>query len=168
MDTFYFKGQMYVLPSACSSLLHSIHSSPTTGHMGIFCTKAVLEHDFWWPGLSFFVKHFINGCALCQQNKVNTHLTIPLLMPISSSTTLPFKQLSVDLITNLPPSNTTNPSSWSQFLSTAEFHHNSTPYSSTKKSPFSLLYGYEPRPYPSLSKTFLPALKTQLTILDKA
>ena len=52
-----------------------------------------------------------------------------------------------------------NPTSWAQFLSTAEFHHNSAPHSSTKKSPFSLLYGYEPRFYPPLGKTFLPALE---------
>ena len=42
-----------------------------------------------------------------------------------------------------------NPSSWAQFLSTAKFHHNSTPHSFTKKSLFFLLYGYEPRSYPS-------------------
>ena len=101
----YFKGWMYVPPSACSSLLHSIHSPPTMGHMGIFHTKTVLKCDFWWPDLSSFIKHFVDGCALCQQNKVNTQSTNPLLMPISSPTTLPFKQLSVDLITNLPPFN---------------------------------------------------------------
>ena len=42
----YFKGRMYVPPSAHSSLLHSIHSSPTMGHMGIFHTKTILERDF--------------------------------------------------------------------------------------------------------------------------
>ena len=42
------------------------------------------------------------AAPLCQQNKVNHHPTCPLLSPISSSTILPFKQLSVDLITDLP------------------------------------------------------------------
>ena len=70
--------------------------------MGVFHTKSILECDFWWPGLSTFVKHFIAGCAVCQQNKVNTHPTVPPLCPISSSVSLPFKQLSVDLITNHP------------------------------------------------------------------
>ena len=100
----YFKSQMYVPPTACSSLLHSLHSSPVSGHMGIFHTKAILEHNFWWLGLISFVKSFINGCAICQQNKVNTHPTILPLVPIPSSHTLPFKQLSIDLITDLPPS----------------------------------------------------------------
>ena len=72
--------------------------------MGVFCTKSVLKRDFWWPGLSTFVKNFIAGCAVCQQNKVNTHPTVPPLCPILSTVSLPFKQLSVDLITNLPVS----------------------------------------------------------------
>ena len=70
--------------------------------MGVFYTKSVLERDFWWPGLSTFVKNFIAGCAICQQNKVNTHPTVPPLCSISSTVSLPFKQLSVDLITDLP------------------------------------------------------------------
>ena len=100
----YFHKQLYVPPSACSALLHSIHASPLLGHMGVFRTKSILERNFWWPGLSTFVKHFITGCAVCQQNKVNTHLTIPPLCPISSTVSLPFKQCSVDLITDLPVS----------------------------------------------------------------
>ena len=100
----YFCNRMFIPPSAHSTLLHSIHSSPFSGHMGVFHTKAVLEQDFWWPGLSTFVKHFITGCPVCQQTKANTHPVIPPLLPIKSTVSLPFKQLSVDLITDLPPS----------------------------------------------------------------
>ena len=98
----YFCNCMYVPPLACSALLHSIHSSPLSGHMGVFHTKSILECDFWWLGLSTSVKHFIAGCAVCQQNKVNTHPTVPPLCPISSTISLPFKPLFVNLITNLP------------------------------------------------------------------
>ena len=45
------------------------------------------------------------GYDICQQNKVNHHPTRPPLAPIPLSSTLPFKQLSVDLVTDLPPSN---------------------------------------------------------------
>ena len=61
-----------------------------------------------------------------------------------------------------------NPWKWMDFLPTAEFHHNSVPHSSTKVSPFSLLHGYEPRVYPPLGKTFLPALENCLTTLEEA
>ena len=70
--------------------------------MGVFHTKAILEHDFWWLGLSTFVKHVIAGCAVCQQHKVNTHPTAPPLCLVRSTVSLPFKQLLIDLITNLP------------------------------------------------------------------
>ena len=98
----YFRKCLYVPSSACSALLHSIHSSPLLGHMRVFSTKSILKHAFWWPGLSTFAKHFIAGCAVCQQNKVNTHPTVPPLCPVQSAISLPFKQLPVDLITDLP------------------------------------------------------------------
>ena len=101
----YFKGRMYIPPHEQQAIVCSIHASPTSGHAGRFRTKALLEHDFWWPRLSSFVNAFIAGCAVCQQNKVNHHPTRPPLTPIPSTSILPFKQLSVDLITDLPPSN---------------------------------------------------------------
>ena len=88
----------------CHSLVCSLHESPTSGHAGRFCTKAIIERNFWWPGLSSFVNAFVSGCTTCQQNKVNHHSTHPPLSPIPSSSSLPFRQLSIDLITNLPPS----------------------------------------------------------------
>ena len=50
----------------------------------------------------------------------------------------------------------------------AEFTHNSTTHSSTQKSPFSLILGYEPRDYPKIGQTFLPSLEDRLTLLDQA
>ena len=41
-------------------------------------------------------------CALCQQNKANTHPTVPPLSPIKSTASRPFQQISCDLITDLP------------------------------------------------------------------
>ena len=61
-----------------------------------------------------------------------------------------------------------NPRKWTDFLPTTEFHHNSVPHSSTQVSPFSLLHGYEPRAYPPLGKTFLPALENRLMALEEA
>ena len=52
-----------------------------------------------------FVCCFVSGCGLCQQMKVNTHPTIPMLSPLPSSCTRPFQQMSVNLVTDLPLSN---------------------------------------------------------------
>ena len=52
-----------------------------------------------------FVRKFVKGCALCQQMKVNTHLTTVPLQPIpATANALPFTGLSVDFITDLPRS----------------------------------------------------------------
>ena len=61
-----------------------------------------------------------------------------------------------------------NPQQWTDFLLTAEFHHNSVPHSSTKVSPFFLLHGYEPWAYPPLGKIFLLVLENCLTTLEEA
>ena len=84
------------------TLVTSLHNSTTLGHTGQFHTKTFLERDFWWPGLSTYMNKFINGCAVCQQNKMNTHPVCLPLNPILSTSSLPFKQLFVDLVTDLP------------------------------------------------------------------
>ena len=52
-----------------------------------------------------YIWKYVEGCSTCQQKKSNTHPTVPPLNPIPSKQTLPFKQISYDLITGLPLSN---------------------------------------------------------------
>ena len=100
----YFKNRLYIPAATRHDLVSSVHSSPAAGHGGFFRTYTLLSRDYWWPGMSSFVRRFISGCALCQQMKVNTHPTVPPLSPLSSSCACLFQQLSVDLVTGLPPS----------------------------------------------------------------
>ena len=60
------------------------------------------------------------------------------------------------------------PNKWSNLVPMAEFAHNSATHSSTQKSPFSLILGYEPCDYPNIGQTFLPSLEDQLTLLEQA
>ena len=100
----YFKNHLYVPTIARHDLVSSVHSSPATSHGGFFCTYTLLSRDYWWPGMSSFIRRFVAGCALCQQMKVNTHPTVPALSPLSLTCSRPFQQLSVNLVTGLPPS----------------------------------------------------------------
>ena len=76
------------------------------GHPGQFGTLELLKRDYWWPGMAVFVRNYVAGCATCQQTKINTHPTVPPLMPIpAKSNAYPFETTSVDFITDLPPSN---------------------------------------------------------------
>ncbi|THG97514.1 hypothetical protein EW145_g7600 [Phellinidium pouzarii] len=68
-------------------ILHLFHDLPSFGHPGIFKTTSLIRQHYWWPGLTIFVKNFINGCAACQQMKINTHpttVTNSLHYPITS------------------------------------------------------------------------------------
>ena len=99
-----FQGRVYVPPT--DNLHHDIlcrcYDHVTAGHPGFLKTRQLVAAKFWWLGLASFVRTFVAGCATCQQNKVNTHLTTSPAAPIPSSCSLPFCQISYDLITDLP------------------------------------------------------------------
>jgi len=98
----YYKSCHYISEPARQDLVCSLHCSLAGGHGGYFRTVHLVQCDYWWPGLTAFVCRFVAGCATCQANKVNTHLTVPGLCPISSSASRPFQQISCDMIMNLP------------------------------------------------------------------
>ena len=51
-----------------------------------------------------FIKNYVKGCGICQQFKINQNPLAPSFNPIPGPTTMrPFTNLSMDLITDLPP-----------------------------------------------------------------
>ena len=58
--------------------------------------------------MTTYIQKYIAGCTICQANKINIHPTTPALSPLSLDCTHPFQQVSMDLITNLPPSGSFN------------------------------------------------------------
>ena len=102
-----YQGRIYIpdQDNLQLDLVKKFHDHQTAGHPGYLKTKQLLTAGHWWPGMAQFIKKYVDGCAPCQQNKTNTHPTIPPLNPIISRETLPFKQISYDLITDLPVSN---------------------------------------------------------------
>ena len=62
-----------------------------------------------------------------------------------------------------------NPSDWAEKIPMAEFIHNIWPHSTTSKSPFYLIMGYEPQALPNITnKTNLPTVEKWLNKLIKA
>ena len=61
-----------------------------------------------------------------------------------------------------------HPEKWADLLPMVEFSHNSVTHSVTNKSPFFLILRYEPRSYPPIRKTFIPALETRLEELEES
>ena len=103
-NSLYFRHRLYIPEPARHDLVKSLHKSPAGGHEGFFCTLHQMQKDYWWPGMSTFLRKFITGCADCQAAKVNTHPTVPRLSPLAIENSLPFASISVDLITGLPDS----------------------------------------------------------------
>lgn len=103
----FYKDRCYVPDNAelRRSIVQRYHDLPVMGHPGRHKTMELVRKHYWWPGMYVFIKNYVGGCATCQQMKVNTHPTVPPLMPITSHATRPFQQISVDFITDLPESN---------------------------------------------------------------
>ena len=79
------------------------HDPETAGHPGEIATYNAVQQHYWWPGLRTFVKNYVQGCEVCQQFKIDRTLSKPAYFPIEGATsTRPFANCSMDLITDLP------------------------------------------------------------------
>jgi len=115
-DNYLYKNQALVVVEDSSlrrGVTHLFHDSLTTGHPGISKTIDLVEQHYWWPHMRDFITAYIKGCATCQMNKVNMHLTKPPLFLITLTSDLPFQTIAVDFITKLPHHKAMIPSSLS-------------------------------------------------------
>jgi hypothetical protein len=102
-----YRGCVYVPDDADlrREITRQYHDLPAAGHPGQQGTRAAIQKDYFWPGLTHFVNRYVQGCPHCQQFKINRRPTHPGLFPIEgSSEPRPYSQCSMDLITDLPPS----------------------------------------------------------------
>ncbi|KIM61736.1 hypothetical protein SCLCIDRAFT_72375, partial [Scleroderma citrinum Foug A] len=97
------KKQIYIPAELRREALHEYHDTRPAGHSGVGAMmKKVLKH-LWWPSIHRDVRQYVHGCQTCQAAKVNTHPTAPPITPHDvSANPFPFKQVSVDLVTDLP------------------------------------------------------------------
>src|SRR5271156_2548103 len=105
-DILFFKDRCYVPDNLDlrRQIAARYHDSLPAGHPGNLRTQELVRQHYWWPGLSTFVRNYVNGCGICQQHKINRHPTNPPLQPIKSLATRPFSLITMDFITGLPTS----------------------------------------------------------------
>jgi len=48
------------------------------GHPGKWKTLKLITREYWWPGITEFVKDYIKGCATCQITKICPPVKVPL------------------------------------------------------------------------------------------
>ena len=87
-------------------LIAQTHNHPAYGHPGIFRTTTMIRSHYYWQNMTTHIAKYIQGCALCQQMKINTHPTVPPIQPIQAKPNArPFETITMDFITDLPLSN---------------------------------------------------------------
>jgi hypothetical protein len=102
-----YQGRKYVPRNNAlrREVLQQYHDHETAGHPGAATTYFLLSRDYWWPGMTTYVKSYVKGCGKCQQNKINRRPWKGPLRPIAGPrSSNPFTQVSMDLLTDLPPS----------------------------------------------------------------
>ena len=101
----FYKNRCYVPADETlrTDLVRQHHDLPAAGHPGKFKTLELLRRSYWWPGMYTMVSKYVEGCAICQQAKPNTHPTTPPPQAIPAiGVTQPFENVTMDLITDLP------------------------------------------------------------------
>jgi hypothetical protein len=101
----YYKGKLYIPNNKelCGNIVKSCHDSPAAGHPGKHSTLELVFHLYWWPQMALFVDKYVLDCKKCQRYKPAQH-SKAVLQP-QEVPTGPWQHVSVDLITQLPPSN---------------------------------------------------------------
>jgi len=103
----FYKGKKYVPINneLRRTILKEFHNHETASHPGAATTYFHVSRDYWWPGMTNYVKGYVKGCNICQQNKINRQPWKGPLKPIPGPMDpRPFAQISMDLLTDLPPS----------------------------------------------------------------
>jgi RNase H-like domain found in reverse transcriptase/Integrase zinc binding domain/Chromo (CHRromatin Organisation MOdifier) domain/Integrase core domain/Reverse transcriptase (RNA-dependent DNA polymerase) len=104
-NVLFYKGKNYVPRNTDlrRDIVKSFHDHETAGHPGEIGTYNAIRQNYWWPGLRTFVKNYVQGCGICQQFKIDRTPSKPSYIPTEGATsTRPFANCSMDLITDLP------------------------------------------------------------------
>ena len=105
--TLFYRGKQYIRnnENLRQQLLQKYHDHPLAGHPGQQTTYWLLSKDYWWPGMPNYVRQYVRGCSACQQMKIDRRpWKGPLQAIPGTENAKPFSQLSMDLLTDLPPS----------------------------------------------------------------
>lgn len=101
-----YKGQALYVPNDSAvktQVLRMHHDDPLAGHFGRDKTVALISRKYYWPTLYNDVSEYIDTCDICQRSKARRH------RPYGEMAALPqpqgpWEQLTMDFITDLPPS----------------------------------------------------------------
>ena len=89
------------------------------GYPGQWKTLKLITQEYWWPGITEFVKAYIKGCTTCQTTKIWPPVKVP-LQPNEISQWI-WETITIDFITDLPISN-----GYNSILTVIDYHSKAT------------------------------------------
>ena len=95
---------IYVPEALRLEILRIHHDDRLAGHFGIARTLELLSRNYWFPSMLAYVKNYVETCDLCCRAKAPRHKRYGELTPLPVPSG-PWKGITVDFITDLPPSN---------------------------------------------------------------
>ena len=103
-----YRGKIYIPKSKDDHLRRRLvqmhHDLPSAGHPGRWKTYELISRNYWWPGMTTFVKKYVMGCDICQRMKNRPQKPYGPLQP-NEVPEGPWEIITVDLIVHLPESN---------------------------------------------------------------
>jgi len=105
-DGLLYKDDRLYLPrdqALVAEVIKRHHDDPLAAHFGRDKTIALLRRKFWWQDLYHDVDTYIRTCDVCQRTKAKRHRPYGEMaaLPLPAG---PWEEISMDFITDLPPS----------------------------------------------------------------
>ena len=85
------------------SVVQLHHDHLSAGHPERWKTYKLVSRNYWWPGMSPYVRKYITGCDTCQKAKASKQKPFEPLQP-NQIPSKPWEIITIDLITQLTPS----------------------------------------------------------------
>jgi hypothetical protein len=98
-----YRGKVYIPKDQelRREIVKEHHDSRLGGHSERYKTTELIQQNYWWPGMTTFIKNYVDRCAICQESKVRNHPGKEPLHP----TEIPeyaFHMINIDFIMDLP------------------------------------------------------------------
>ena len=104
-----FQGAIYVPPDQAvrAEILRICHDDLLAGHFGFKKTLELIQRKYYWPKMNKDIKEYVRGCDMCQRTKPVRHKPYGEMQALRQPSK-PFESISMDFITDLPPSTETS------------------------------------------------------------
>jgi hypothetical protein len=78
-------NRIYVPPELRLKILKIYHDISLAGHYEELRTQKFVERNYFWSGMTSYIKKYVKSCHSCARNKLNTYKVYGLFEPYPAS-----------------------------------------------------------------------------------